>query len=269
MGDSITFISGPGSEQIRPPFNAPAEPDEHQAGSTDNNDSVVCLGKPPAPSPEDLAAQYKRHWTPLGNAERLLILFGHLFRFVIETALWLVWRQNRWFQDTAAVRMHLLAKATLKDMWMHPDCDPDVRDKYRAWIKQSESEPMIQQMIALTRSDSTITISMTQLDQHPDLLACTNGVIDLRTGELQPNRQEFYITRNTGIEYDPAATFAPWDTFINDLTGGNQAIRDFLQLGIGYSLQGSCCEEKLFILHGPGATGKSTLLEAISGALGE
>ena len=268
MSDSITPVLEP--DDIRRILEAAIGADEHEEDSTDNDDgSIVCIGKPPEPSPEDLAAQYKRHWTPLGNAERLIILFGHLFRFVIETGIWLVWRQNRWFQDTAAVRMHLLAKATLKDMWANPDCHPDALAGYQKWIRSSESEPMIQQMIALARSDSKATISATQLDQHPDLLACTNGVIDLRTGELQPNRQEWYLTRNTGVAYDPTATFPSWDKFLAELAGGRSAIRDFLQLAIGYSLQGSCREEKLFILHGPGATGKSTFIESISGALGE
>jgi len=268
MNDSITPVLEP--DDIRRILEAATGADEHADDSIDNDDdSIVCIGKPPAPSPEELAANYKRHWTPLGNAERLLILFGHLFRFVIETGLWLVWLHDRWFQDTGAVRMHLLAKATLKEMWAHPDCHPDALAEYQKWIKKSENEPVIQQMIALTRSDSKVTISAAQLDQHPDLLACTNGVIDLRTGELRPNRQEWYLTRNTGVDYDPAATFPPWDKFVNELIDNQQAIRDFLQLAIGYSLQGSCREEKLFILHGPGATGKSTLLEAISGALGE
>ena len=42
-------------------------------------------------------------------------------------------------------------------------------------------------------------------------------------------------------------------------------IRSFLQRATGYSLTGETTEEKLFFLHGPTATGKSTILEALRG----
>ena len=128
---------------------------------------------------------------------------------------------------------------------------------------------MFKQVLALARSDRSIAISINQLDQHRDYLCCLNGVVDLRTGELLPNRPELYLTKNTGIDYVPDAKFPPWETFLDQATGGSAAVRDFLQLVIGYSLQGSCREEKFVILHGPGATGKTTVLESVGSALGE
>ena len=66
----------------------------------------------------------------------------------------------------------------------------------------------------------------------------------------------------------PGAVFPAWDEFLDEATGRRRAVRDFLQLYFGYSMQASTREERLLILLGKGATGKSTLAEGVSGAMG-
>ncbi len=236
----------------------------------DIDSSVIEVAPPPpAPDPEELAAQHKRHWTPLGLAEWLIITFGSLFRYIAETGMWIVWAEGRWHQDTASIGMFQLCKATLRHMLLNPNVGLDLFAKFKAWVVDCETEPTFKQVLALARADRSIAISVNQLDQHQHLLCCLNGVIDLQTGELLPNRPELYLTRNTGVPYVPDAKFPQWDTFLDQAMGGNAALRDFLQLSAGYSLQGSCREEKFVILHGPGATGKTTALESVGGALGD
>jgi putative DNA primase/helicase len=237
------------------------------------NDLDACVTEvappPPAPDPEELADQHKRHWTPLGLAEWLIITFGLLFRYIAETGMWIVWADGRWHQDVASLGMFQLCKATLRHMMMNPNVGADLFAKFKKWVIECETEPMFRQVLALARSDRSITISVNALDQHKHLLCCPNGVVDLRTGELLPNRPELYLTKNTGVHYVPDAKFPQWDAFLDQITGGNANLRDALQLEVGYSLQGSCCEEKFFLLLGKGGTGKSTFLEAVSGGMGE
>ena len=236
------------------------------------NDLDACVTEvappPPAPDPEELADKHKRHWTPWGLAQRLIVLFP-LFRFLIETGLWIVWANERWQQDTGGIRMHRLCKATINYTLENPDCGLDLLADYKKWLKRCETEPMIQQVLALARSDRKIAISVNDLDQHPHLLCCSDCVVDLRTGERLPNRPELYLIKNTNVSYVADAVFGPWESFLDDVTGGNQRIRHFLQVLFGYTLEGSTKEEKLFIFQGAGGTGKSTLLEAVSGAIGE
>ena len=236
------------------------------------NDSVVCIAEAlplPPLDPEELSARHKRHWTPLGLAEYLIKIFGFLCRFVAETGTWMVWANERWHVDSANIRMHQICKATLKHMLLFPDVSLDMLDEFKKWVKKSETEPMFQQMLTLARSDRSITISLNALDQHPDLLCCQNGVIELRTGKLLPNRPDLYLTKNTGVPYQPDATFPQWDEFLDQATGGNAAMRGALQLEVGYSLQGLCWEEVFFLLLGKGGTGKSTFLEGVTGTLGD
>jgi ABC-type ATPase involved in cell division len=49
----------------------------------------------------------------------------------------------------------------------------------------------------------------------------------------------------------------------------NQALIDYLQRAIGYSLTGNVQEQVMFFLYGTGANGKSTFLNAILAMLGE
>jgi hypothetical protein len=97
---------------------------------------------PPAPDPEELAAQHKRHWTPLGLAEWLIITFGWLFRYIAETGMWIVWGEGRWHQDTASIGMFQLCKATLRYMAQHPNVDPDLLKEFKSWVRSCETEPM-------------------------------------------------------------------------------------------------------------------------------
>src|ERR1017187_1577809 len=234
------------------------------------NDSVVCVAEAlplPPLDPEELADQHKRHWTPWGLAQRLIILFP-LFRYIVETGLWLVWASGRWQQDTGGIRMHRLCKATINYTLENPDCGLDLLADYKKWLKRCETEPMIQQVLALSRSDRKLTISVNELDQHPHLLCCSDCIVDLRTGERLPNRPELYLIKNTNVPYMPGAVFPAWDEFLDEATGRRRAVRDFLQLYFGYSMQASTREERLLILLGKGATGKSTLAEGVSGAMG-
>ena len=124
------------------------------------HDSVVFVSEaPPPPDPEELAAQHNTHWTPLGASWCVIRYFGSLFRYIVETGLWIVWASGRWHHDTASIRMHRFCKATLREMLLHPTVSPDLLKDYTRWVKKCETEPMFLQMLALTRSDRSITIS--------------------------------------------------------------------------------------------------------------
>lgn len=231
----------------------------------------ISLVQPAGPTePEDLSAKYNRRLTPLGNAERLILRHGERFRYCAETGEFLVWADQRWYRDSGAIRMHRFAKDTVKDLALCNGVkDAELCEAIRKWAHKSETEPMLMQMLELVRSDRNVVISKEQLDQHPDLLCCTNGVIHLATGELLPNRPDLYLTRSTNTPYVPEAFFEPWERFLREMTGGQERVKYFLQVAMGYTLPGSTKEEVFFLLHGPGATGKSTFLEATIAAMGE
>jgi putative DNA primase/helicase len=145
-------------------------------------------------------------------------------------------------------------------------------DKAKALVKhalRSEAHKAIGAMVALARSEPGIPVTADQLDRNPWLFNVDNDTLDLRTNDLRRHRREDLITRLAPVSYDPDATCPTWLAFLDRIMDSNQDLIQFLQRAIGYTLTGSARERVLFMLHGTGANGKSTLLETVAGLLGD
>ena len=204
--------------------------------------------------------------TDLGNAERLVVLFGQDLAWT-EAWGWLVWDGQRWAIDSQR-KVEELAVATVRAMYRAAAQldDPDRRKALASWAQRSESRGRIEAMVALARHMTARKAD--EFDSDPWLLNCANGTLDLRTGELRPHRREDLVTKLAPVIYAPDARSELWERFLREACGGDQDMVAFLQRAVGYSLIGCTGEEKLFLVHGPGATGKSTFLEAVKATLG-
>jgi putative DNA primase/helicase len=90
-----------------------------------------------------------------------------------------------------------------------------------------------------------------------------NGTLDLRTAQLRAHDPADYLTRVIRVPYDPDAACSQWAAFLATIFDGQQDVIDFMQATLGYALTGTVGEQALFVLHGSGANGKSTLLRAV------
>ena len=123
-------------------------------------------------------------------------------------------------------------------------------------------------MQSLARSEPGIPILPDKFDTDQWALNCTNGTLDLRSGELRPHNRGDLLTNLCPVEFDPAATCPSWDRMVQTILGGDAELIAFVQRAVGFSLTGSVAEQMLFLLWGHGANGKSTFLNAILGMLG-
>jgi putative DNA primase/helicase len=124
-------------------------------------------------------------------------------------------------------------------------------------------------MLDLANSEPGIPVLPDQLDANPWTLNVLNGAVDLRTGQLWPHRRQDLLTKLAPVAYDPDALCPTWDRFLLEVMNGDQDLVSFLQRAIGYTLTGDTSEQVIFILHGKGANGKSTLLETLRAMLGD
>jgi putative DNA primase/helicase len=131
---------------------------------------------------------------------------------------------------------------------------------------RSESGSKIREMIEVAKAEVPVTPD--QLNRDPWLLNVLNGTIDLQTGELHPHNRDDLITKIAPVEYDPDAKAPVFETFLEKVLP-IEALRKFVQRGIGYSLTGEVSEQVLFFLHGSGANGKTTLINAVLGLSGD
>jgi putative DNA primase/helicase len=208
--------------------------------------------------------------TDAGNAEAMAALFGDEFRYECSREEWLVWDGARWTKDAdgEAKRATLLTMRKRKAVFAEKNDD---RDKAQAvkWALQQESQARLHAALDLARSTLPFPVVTERLDADPDLLACPNGTVDLRTGEFREARREDLITRLAGAPYDPNAPCPRWTQFLREIFGGDDDLIAFVQRAAGYSLTGDVREQALFILYGTGANGKTTFLEALRNVWGD
>jgi putative DNA primase/helicase len=209
------------------------------------------------------------NFTDLGNARLLVSHHGSDFRYCHESGKVFLWSGTRWEVD-ATGRIELLAKRTVGEMYRAAaKLKADEREVLVKHALASESRNSINAMVMLARSEPGVPVRQSELDASPWLLNCLNGVVDLTTGELRPHRREDLLTRLCPVHYDAAARSELWEKMLQDATGGDRDLLNFLQTAAGYSITGATDEEVLFFVHGPAASGKSTFLESLKATLGD
>lgn len=114
----------------------------------------------------------------------------------------------------------------------------------------------------------TLELDAGRLDEAPWLLNCVNGTVDLRTGTLRPHRRDDYLTKSTGIVYDPDARSELWERVL-DRALPDPTVRDFLHRAAGYTAAGCTGEDVVLLIYGVTRTAKGTVQSPIAKALGE
>ena len=164
-----------------------------------------------------------------------------------------------------------LAKDTLRNRYAElPRIEnPENRVIFARHIARSESHSRIVDMLKLAESEPGIAVTSAQLDVDPWALNVLNGTLDLPTGQLREHRQDDLITKLAPVEYNPEAECPTWLVFLHRILGGDADFIRYVQKAVGYSLTGSTAKQCLFVLHGTGANGKSTLIQTIRALLGD
>jgi putative DNA primase/helicase len=181
-------------------------------------------------------------------------------RYVAKMGQWFSWDETRWRSDDT-----LLARDHAREICRSAsnECnDPKVG-------KTIASGRVISATERLAQSDRRLAATVDQFDADAWVLNTPSGIVDLRSGQVRPHDQLAYLTKITTVAPDPAGDITTWRSFLDRITDGNQELVDYLQRTVGYSLTGSTQEHALFFLFGTGANGKTTFLNAVTGALGD
>ena len=106
-----------------------------------------------------------------------------------------------------------------------------------------------------------------ELDADPLVLGASNGVICLERGDLLPSdaARAKFVTRSVPDPFNSAAHHRYADELIAHLPDDD---RTYLEHALGYALRGNPAR-RIYVLAGELNGGKSTLLAAIRGALGD
>jgi putative DNA primase/helicase len=206
------------------------------------------------------------HLSDTGNAERFARHHRGRLLYCDGTAGWLHYDGIRW--RSIGIEITRFAKDTVSTIYQEAarHSDKGKREEIGHWALKSESEQRIRAMISLAKCE--LPVSEDDLDKDPWLLNCTNGTLDLRTGDLQKHDPANLITKLASVHYDPDAKSSLWNHVMPHALP-NKKVRTFFQKLAGYTLTGCTGEDIFALIHGPTRASKGTIQEAIATMLGD
>lgn len=216
----------------------------------------------------DQEAAEPEHLTDLGNARRLIALFGRELRYVPAWRSWLLWTGTHWQRDDTGEVMRR-AKQMVMAIYSEAGYETDERrrrDLSRHALK-SESERSLRAAVELAKTEPGIAVPLDDLDRDWFALNVANGTLDLRTGAMRPHDPADLITRLIPTPYDPSAAAPTWLAFLERILAGRRVLIGYVQKAVGYSLTADTREQVIFLFVGIGANGKSTLVLTLADLL--
>jgi putative DNA primase/helicase len=202
--------------------------------------------------------------TDYTNAQRFMQLTNGNFRHVSKWNTWLQWNGVYW-QRGMDTEMLEAAQLVGDELWDLSRVNKDFKELAR-WAKETDGVGR-KRAIEWTAKQST-AIKIEQLDQHPHLLACGNGVVDMRTSSLQIGQRTDWMTRGVEWDYVPEAACPLFDNFMEEIMCGDNDMIEYAWRVLGYCLTGETGARAFFVLHGHGRNGKTTLTKAVQTLMG-
>ena len=207
----------------------------------------------------------------LGNAKRLVKRFQGSAHYCFTRDKWLVYDGTRWTWDDKGSTTNI-AKKTVESISNEVPTLCKTKDEENKLLKhaaRSLSASHITNIIKLAQTEEDIPIDINAFDTDPWLFNLENGTIDLRTGHLRAHSERDLIIKKSPVTYDEKAECPIFMKFLNRIFEGNEDIIPFLQKLVGYSMTGLTDEQKIGIMYGTGANGKSTLIGVLMSLFGD
>lgn len=208
----------------------------------------------------------------VGNARRLIKLFGDDIRYCHEWNAWLIFN-GYWVEDKTG-EIYAKAREVICEMArLGLETENELLVKF-ALKSGFNGRISAMEEQAQSHSEFGIPVASQVWDRNDSLICLKDCTVNLLIGEkdmtfeVKEHHREDYITKQMPITYQQNATCERWLEFLSDILPDTET-REFVKRAIGYSLTGDTSEDVMFILYGTGSNGKSTFVETISSMLGD
>ena len=194
--------------------------------------------------------------------------------FVASVGKWLLWDNDKAQWRWCDLGEHIeAAKSTVLELY-RVACQHGANDmeKWKGIISAASSlqvESRIKAVLELAKTEPGMSVTAKKLDAHPELIGVRNGVVNLRTGALQFNLPELYITKYIDCDYDPSATCPIFLRFLADIFQNDADTVEAVQRLAGLTVTGRPDEEVIIFCVGHGANGKSIFSNVLAAIMGE
>ena len=189
----------------------------------------------------------------LANARRLEYLFGDRLRYLQDTDRWLTYSAGLWSRAPKSQNACLYPFVVKAAEILKANATDEDESKIAAAFRGKN----IQYAFNFLKGLDSVIIKQRDLDNHPELLNCLNGVIDLQTGKLMPAAPELLLTQQCAAIYTGERNPIV-EKFLHDILPDEETLAALIRW-LGYCLTGEVSEEKAFLFYGSGGNGKGTL----------
>ena len=220
------------------------------------------------PSETDDASKLAPKYSDLWLADQVVSRVGDRLRYAPSLKRWYVWTGSVWEMDRTNrvdAIIHEELRSLAADLLRWEKGAP----KSQARAQRICSYGTAQGIRGLITSDPLVAVAPEAFDSDPWLLNTPDGIVDLRTGTLQPASPMQLHTKQTAVGPAREADCARWWRFLAEATGDDRELMDYLQRLAGYCLTGLTTEQQFTFVWGPGGTGKSVFLGTLSTLLGD
>lgn len=242
---------------------------QHQHSDFFSGDPISVLGEPSANGErtlDELAMIYQATFgtygrTDAANARRLIYFANGTYKHVTDVG-WHRWDGSRYiFDKEKSIFQTAIEAAEFIEA-------AGGSGEQLKWAQVSANKERVVNAITLAATDPEVLVSAIELDASANDLCTPAGIVNLRTGEIRPADRSIDLnTRQTTCSPHSIAT-PLWTGFLKEVVQDDERI-NYLQELLGASLFGDSRYHVLPVLAGSGANGKSTLLDVVSGILGD
>lgn len=232
--------------------------DDPEVAEPDELAEPDVFADPPTPDDE---MQEQKLWSPTddGNAIAVVREWGHCIRYVSHIG-WHEWNGTRWTPDREEW-VRELAKRTFRRY-------PTRERSDFAHARYSLSAVGTSNALRQAQSDPEVRLPPDAMDADPYLLNTPGGIVDLRTGAIEPHDPDRLQSKITRVTPQRIAT-PRFDRFLQETFRDDARLIEYVQVLLGYALIGEVLEHVLPIATGPGGNGKGVLFDTVSALLGD
>lgn len=222
---------------------------------------------------ENTGIEFQR-CTDFGNAERFLLRYANSVVYCNQNSSWYVWDKNGYWNKDSIGTIREMVKKVFLSIYNEVEMrdSKEERETVAQWAMMCEKPHHINSCLDVAQSDPRVVITLDKFDIDKHLFNLKNGTYDLKNHLFLPHDKENFITRQVSYDYDPSAKCPNFLSFLNRIFQSRRdkdLIIDYLQKALGYSLTGEISQQIIFLLHGSGSNGKSTLLETQRMVMGD
>ena len=208
-------------------------------------------------------------YTDAGNRDRFVSEYQADLRYVVDWKQWLKKQGTIWKPATPG-ELQEKALRIINQIALAADAiiDPNAKASVLNWAKQSQSRAKLNAMISMSAMWPDMEANGAEFDTNIHLLATDNEIVDLESPQQVQRPNEILCTLKANAFHNEEADCPLFKSFLNQVFCGDSELIAWMQTALGYSISGSTEEQVLFMAHGQGSNGKSTLMEVILEVIG-